>query len=449
MVIAVALWVALSLASGVALTRLLMQREEWDATLGTAILLGISTQAGALFLMDLAGLHWSRPGLIVMVVTVTAGALAARRGQPGGQASGVRSGVTWMSALANGATIVLVAGYASFSVVSIGAENDYIGIWGVKARMFFEAKGLDMTFLTLPANDYVHPDYPVLLPLAFDSIALVSAKWDERMFAVVYPLVALATILSARAAIRREGASSTLTSVGTLALTPAALSPWIGLAEGPLLAFSVVGLLRARGALRDGTSLAPAAVLLGLGASVKNEGLALLVAAVIAAVCLSKRSRWRTFLAFWPAVAVIAPWSLLRSMRGLDSYFARGALADRVLSGLEADRIETVVRLIAQSTPVDWVTLVGLGVALAVAGRRIASEKYLLFAVAIQVSFFVGAYLISPFALDWHVKWSWERLMSQIEFPLQFVCIVGFVRVIGAAAQVGMDHPAQRHRELD
>lgn len=446
--IALALWLTLSLAVGVALTRLLTRSEEWDATLGTAILLGISTQAGALFVMDLAGVDWSRAGLVGIVVTVTAGALATRRGQPGGQPAALRSGSTWISTLADGATIVLVAGYASFSVVSIGGENDYIGIWGVKARMFFEARGLDLTFLTLPANDYVHPDYPILLPLAFDSIALVTARWDERMFAVVYPLVALAAILSARAALRREGISSTLTSVGTLALTPAALSPWIGLAEGPLLAFSAVGLLRARGAIRDGTSLAPAALLLGLGASVKNEGFAMVVAAVIAAACFAPRPRWRTILEFWPAAAVIAPWGLLRSMRGLDSYFTRGELAGRVLSAFEADRIAEVARLVARSTPVDWMTLAGIAVALAIAGRRIASEKFLLSAVAIQTAFFVGAYLISPFALQWHVKWSWERLMSQIAFPLYFVCIVGLVGAFGAMARVESGHPAERREEI-
>ncbi|HEX9457529.1 MAG TPA: hypothetical protein VGA84_00215, partial [Thermoanaerobaculia bacterium] len=47
-------------------------------------------------------------------------------------------------------------------------------------------------------------------------------------------------------------------------------------------------------------------------------------------------------------------------------------------------------------------------------------EAFVLLVTAIQLVFYIGAYLATPHDLHWHVLTSWSRLTGQIAVPIAF-----------------------------
>jgi len=172
-------------------------------------------------------------------------------------------------------TLVVIVGYARFATMAPTPEYDFIGIWGVKAKEFFVARGIDWAWLANPFNQFAHVDYPLLVPLMFDLQMLVSGGSEPGVMNAAF---GVATLLMLRGFLDDEIEARWVSALATIALAWTALSPWIGLAEGPLVAYGTSGLLFIRrGEVERG------AVLLGLAACCKNEGLTLIVAAAIAA----------------------------------------------------------------------------------------------------------------------------------------------------------------------
>src|SRR5262249_51786595 len=133
--------------------------------LGEAYLLGVGIQAAILCVLP-----WSRPLVIgAMIVIACSGWL-----KPAWPAK--TGPYTWLDL----ATLALIAGYARFATIAPPTEIDYICIWGLKAEKFFVAHGIDWNFLAQPFNAFAHPDYPLLVPLAYDFQALVAGAWVDR-----------------------------------------------------------------------------------------------------------------------------------------------------------------------------------------------------------------------------------------------------------------------------
>jgi hypothetical protein len=53
----------------------------------------------------------------------------------------------------------------------------------------------------------------------------------------------------------------------------------------------------------------------------------------------------------------------------------------------------------------------------------VTRERFLLVSLLVQTCFFLAAYIVTPHDVTWHVRWSWERIVSQITLPLGFVAI--------------------------
>src|SRR5438270_11239478 len=149
----------------------------------------------------------------------------------------------------------------------------------MKARVFLERGGIDWRFLESPWNSYVHPDYPLLVPLNFDFVALLNGGWSDRWLGLISVAWAAALLLIVRDLAARE---STIvpSALVTLAIAGLAASRYPGLAEGPMIAYGAAGVLFIRRALHvdDSASWLHGASLLGLAANLKNDGVALLVA---------------------------------------------------------------------------------------------------------------------------------------------------------------------------
>jgi hypothetical protein len=156
--------------------------------------------------------------------------------------------------------------------------------------------------------------------------------------------------------------------------------------------------------------LASAAVLLGLAASMKNEGLTLIVAVAFG---LAASGRPRLVSKLWPAVAIAGPWLVLTKIHHLTSDLATSGAPGRAAARL-AHPAQLVLALIHHSPgrPLFWG---GCLLALAIGGRSwIRKEGFVLSTLLLQLLFYIGAYLVTPHDLVWQVRWSWERLVSHL-----------------------------------
>jgi archaellum biogenesis protein FlaJ (TadC family) len=85
--------------------------------------------------------------------------------------------------------------------------------------------------------------------------------------------------------------------------------------------------------------------------------------------------------------------------------------------------------------PWFWVAiLVGILIAPAAARRR---ERFVFLVTAIQLVFYVTAYLATPNDLRWHVLSSWSRLTTHIAVPIAFTVFL----MLANSLRGGQDAP--------
>jgi hypothetical protein len=423
---AVVLAVVQFFVGGVAAALLLDPSLRGRRLIGSAFLLGTGISALALLLLSLAGIRWT-----VLSATITFSLLAIAlwapalrrqmRSQRAGDARPVAASDRMFATIVDVLTFLLIAGHSVFTTLGPIGEWDFWAIWGLKARVFLEHGGIDWAFLEHPYNTFTHPDYPPLLSLNYVYVALQGGDWDDRWLGILTTLFAFAAILIVRDLFREELQRRSLAALATLAVTSFALSPWIGMAEAPLIAFGAAGLLTIRrGVLRDDrSSIALGAVFLGLGALTKNEGLALAVAAVAGAVLTPAARRYA--LRLWPAFAIPAPWLILRAFHSVPTDLATGSLGERAMRQL-GDPIG-FVRTLADHPPDQPLFWIAVALSLLFFARSLRREQFVVAAVLVQIAFYLGAYIVTPNDLRWHISTSWVRLLEQIAVPIAFVAL--------------------------
>ena len=386
-----------------------------DRRLAESYLLGAALAALVLFVHH----GWSRASLVLPLAGI-----AVACGFAGRKGLGVtRAAVHWIDL----ASAVLVAGYARFATIGPTAEYDFIGIWGVKAKEFWLAGGIDWKFLENPFNQFAHVDYPLLVPLVFDAHAVVAGTWPDRWLGVVNVGFGIATLLLLRAFLAEEVRPRVLLALATLACVGVAFAPWIGLAEGALVAYGVAGLLF----VRQG-EVSRGALYLGLAAMCKNEGLTLIVAAAVAMVVAGGA---RKLARLWPAAAVVAPWLVVRSIHQLQTDLTTSGVGERAVEHLANLRpmFEAMLRY-PVGRPLLWL---GIAVAIVIGAREVGGrERFLAAAIALQLLFFVAAYVITPHDVAWHIRWSWERIVDQLAAPATFLALVLVMRRLDGRPEV-------------
>jgi len=372
-----------------------------SARVGVAILIAIGVCAALVGL----GVWWRWP-LIIVFVLLVAGSVRRVAPLP---ATGYKLPAIFFYA----ATLVLLIGYALFATLAPPSEFDFLADWGAKGRAFWEARAIDWRFLETATYRATHPDYPLLVPLTFDAVAVVRGAWDARLLGMVNVVFAAALLLVvhgvALAELRRRDAAAFI----AFAVLPLAAVPWIGIGEGAFIAYGTAALLL----IRRGDVLA-GAVLLGLAASSKNEGLALIVAAALALV-VARRAR--DVLRLWPAAVIPLPWLILRWMHALPTDVATGNVLSRMFDHLRDPAVFVELARYPLGKPLFWLGLLA-GVWFA---RR---EKFVLTAIGLQLLFYLAAYLATPHDVAWHVKWSWERLIAHLAAPLAVVVLINLLR---------------------
>jgi hypothetical protein len=416
---------------GMPITLAIDRRARGPLLLGASFLYGSGTIFLVLFALSTMHVRWT-------LITVTVSALAvfcatsflARRQTAAERHPG--TSVHFFDLI----TLVALTGYALDATLSALGLWDFWAIWGLKANVFLEKGGIDWHFLESRWNVLFHLDYPILVPLNFDFVALVGGGWSDRWLGLMFVAWAAAILLIVRALAARE-TSPFFASLLTLALATVVASPWLGYAEGPLIAFGGAGILFVRAALRDGDAVSwrHGALMLGFAANCKNEGLAMLVAVTIGVAVVgpldlaganvgeSARRVWRRGIAIlrnlWPAYALTAPWLLLRLMHALPTDIAGGSPFSRLVARLP--HTGEILFFLASHLAQPWFWLAVLaGFLIAPAAAR-KGERFVLLVTAIQVAFYVLAYFATPRGLRWHMMTSWSRLTAQVALPITFV----------------------------
>ena len=381
---------------------------------GLAFLYGSGATFLLMELMSILGLRWTLTRVLIalaLIVIMAGGVRLAAGRLPRPLPAARRPPVLhW---LVDAVTVVFVAGYALYTTLGPLWEWDFWAIWGLKARVFLVRGGIDWRFLESVWNRFCHPDYPVLLPLNFDFIGLVQQGWDDRWLGLLNVAFAVALLLIVRGLASMES-DALVASIVTLAVASTAASRYVGMAEGPLIAFGAAGVLFARRAILfdDPAALRHAALLLGFAANCKNEGLALLVAVVI----VSRRAR------LWPAFVIVAPWLILRAVHVLPTDLAAGPVTARLLAHLHDPMPILSGLVLGLVDPWMWGALVaGLIIAPAPVRRR---EWFVAAVTLLQAAFYAGSYFVTPNEVHWHIATSWPRLTRQILVPFAYAVML-------------------------
>ena len=398
-------------AAGIAPAVAVDRRQPPLAVAGLAFLYGSGLVYLVLLAQAVAGVRWSIVTTTATLIVISAAALSRLR-RPNAE-SPPRVSWSWVDA----GTVVLLAGHAVYASQSAPHEGDFWMIWGLKGRVFFEAGGIDWQWLGNVWHRYAHPDYPLLVPFNYAFVAMRAGEWSDRWAGLLSFAWGAALVVVVRAAAAAECRGHAAAAI-TLAVTSFALSPYVGMAEAAVIAFGTAGLLMLRRAVvaSDDGAMRHAAILLGFAALSKNEGVTLFAAAVVA--MLVARAPRRYYLALWPSVVLIGSWAALRAVHGLPGDLASSGVVERVSSRVAslphvADLLMTWI-----AAPALWVFLLaGLVVA---APRRVAAQSVILVAVGLQFLFFAGAYLATPYDIEWHVMWSWSRISRQLAATLVF-----------------------------
>jgi hypothetical protein len=388
---------------------------------GEAILLGVASSAGVLFVLSMMHVPWSRTALVTGVAVVALccswrGAGHRRRAAFDHRYSGVPFDIL---------TAILLTGYAFLATLAPVWEFDFLVDWGLKARTFWETRGIDWTFLEHPLHRIVHPDYPPLLPLAFDVLAVIRGEWNDRAAGLISVAFAVGILLIVHRLALEESGSPAAAGFITAALVPFSATPWIGIAEGPMVAYGTAGLLLIRKGIQRELprTVATGAVMLGLAALTKNEGLPLIVAAAIA-LLIDRRPR--DVLRLWPALVVVFPWLVLRSLHALPTDLAEAGVLSRIVDHLRQPH--AMLAAIARYPLGKGLYWIGIVAAIVMMIRTLLQrERFVLIALLTQFAFYIGAYLASPHDIGWHIRWSWERLVAHLTPALTYVVLVSLI----------------------
>lgn len=377
--------------------------------LAPAFLFGSGIAAVALLGLSVAGVPWSLPLFAVVAFAISGCGLFVSRGTPrGAPAPGggrLAPGVATLLALA------VAFEHARFAIRSPLDEWDFLAIWGLKARTFLAAEGIDWLFLERMDNRFSNPDYPPLLPLFLDAHALLSGGWDGRWIGLFFTVFGLAAFVVAWHSVRMESADPILLVAAALLFAFPSFSSRIGLAEAPMIAFAVssVVLIR-RGLLAESSvMIGGGGLLLGFAAMTKNEGVALTAAVAVAAILF--RPRLRLLVALLPGICLAAWWQILRALHDLPTARAAGSVVERVSANVANFRDWSPAIWTELEKPAFWLALLLMA---AIAGvRALWRERFLGVVVVLQGLAIGAAYLVSHVDLRNELVYSWERLTHQ------------------------------------
>jgi len=201
-------------------------------------------------------------------------------------------------------------------------SNDYLAIWGFKAKTIFLSQSIPWRLFHDPVTTWSHPEYPLFLPLTLAALSATIGNWDDHALAMIFPLFQMTLLATLYGWTKRRFSAR----AGAVAALLAASYFWlfrafeVGMAEIPLaaalvlFAASAIDFVEAPGRAR-GARLAISAL---VAATIKQEGslFVLLVAAWIVLRALRGRRALVVPLLSLTAVPVFLHEIVLTAVRG-------------------------------------------------------------------------------------------------------------------------------------
>ena len=302
--------------------------------------------------------------------------------------------------------------------------------WIPRAKSIVHFGGLD----TGPGGftSFANPDYPPLKPALEAVVFRFVGDVDGGVLVVQYWVLAVAFFGAVGALLVDRVRPAVLWPL----LAVAALLPAFGSMVGSLLADEPIALLFALagvcGALwlvdREPRFVALATLFLAAAVLVKNDGVMLLAVLWVLLAALTRLRPWRELIALAAVpVAALVPWRLWLSANDVPENSAY-QLGDLVRPGYLLDRSDRLWTALRELPPylLDFdralltVPVVAL-VAVVLAARRPALSAYAVGTVVLGLLGFATVYWSSPYALDWYIDTTADRVMTSL---LLFAAVV-------------------------
>lgn len=407
-------------------------------TLGLDLAAGLLVLHLSLLALQALGFRWS-----LLAVTAALGlaglalALLLRFG-PGtpiqraeeGQGE-VTSGRSWSDAVVNGVVLLAVLGFAFATWTLRATHPDFVFHWGIKAKRFLLAGGLDLSYLSRSWNHFIHPDYPRLISELYTVTALPMGRLDEPVLLLWSVVFFAALLVSLKEALRRAAVEPVVSRVMlvSVALALAAFAVGQRLAGGadlPLafaLAAALPVLLGPCSRPGDDWALGIAAA---FAAASKIEGVVLAVALCVAhLVRLRREERLAPAAAarsVLPALLVIGPW--------LGINWAHGLFQATNSGPLEPGRWPVVLEALGSALTVrSWhgLSVLVLATPLLLVPRR---TRALAAVVLVQLGFYLWVYFTMAGDVGLLVRLSFPRLLLPL---LPAVVVASAVALSGSS----------------
>lgn len=454
----------LAMVTGLGVARAILSRTGnggvgFGLELGLALTLGLAIHGQAFFLLKVLGAGGLVPVLVLDLALATASVIAWRWRAKTRPASSPQDFTHDDSPLPRPIrwalwAVVLTAAAASLAAVlgefrqNPHGNWDAWAIWNLKARFLVHPAPV-WTRAFDPALSWSHTDYPLLLPLNVARLWTYAGSVDPAWSAALSTLVAVATAATLAGAVRRQR-GPLLAAAAVLALLASARfrqhAAW-QLADLPVALF----LLTASAALLESgrdehnrALLILAGLLVGSAACVKNEGLLMSAAMVLAVAIvdahahgwsLARRRIGLLLLGLAAPIAILLgfKWTLAGP-----SYLFGQTAGDLVGRAVDLERHRLIIAGTWQALHkvAGLPLLVTLLTLLVVSFDRQSWRRPGVRAVAllllITLAGFYTIYLITPLDLAWQLQTSADRLLLQLWPTILLLLFISSRRVRAA-----------------
>ena len=331
---------------------------------------------------------------------------------------------------------------------------DSWSIWSRKAEMLFHTGHLPTDFFANSAYAFMHPDYPLLVPV-FESIEYrAMGAVDTRAIHLQFWLLLLAFVLAVLyLGFRRGTLLEWLPLAVIVAITPSVVAQiFTAYADIPLALFLAIGVLLLGEwlAKRDPTNLAVSVLFVAGAASTKNEGfvaavIVFVIAGIVTLVSAGRRDLRDLCIAGAAFVAAVLPWRIWLSVEGIHGDISPRKGVDPSYLSHHTSRVwPSVESLYGQLAKGGWLYAVPIAASIAlvcllIRGRRAIAAFYLSSGALVFVAL-VWVYWISPSPISSYLSSSTYRVTALLA-ALSFAAILQLPIPARDAEQETLDAP--------
>lgn len=396
----------------------------------TAFLAGWVTIHILLTSLQAVGIAWTRGSLLASLIVLAGSIYGAsyRLCSSDPNPEDLPRPLGWGDAVAG----LALAGFAVTAVTLRSVHPDFIFHWGIKAKKFVLAGGVDFQYLARPWNHYTHPDYPTLLSEIYAITTLLAGRFSEPallLWAVPF-FAGLLWISREWLALRCPSPGVRQAGLATLALGIAAFAVGYLQAGGAdlLMALAVVAgaaaLDRGRTDARTDLALGTAAA---FAAASKIEGVVLagilLSLGILRPMLRRELTVGTTIRRVLPTLLVVVPWFLRNRQHGLFQETNLGSFAPNRLGAIGEALLESMAIPPWHGLPFLLVALPAL--------LLLRRPRWIAAVALLQLGFYLFVYVTTPVDPVFYVRSSFPRLLLHL-VP---IAMLGLVSVVGATVR--------------